>query len=69
MDDQELKRKFRGALLGVAVGDALGAPFEGMPSVSQILVLEWAADHRAELMEDWKLCSQMQTPKPIEPLK
>ena len=35
MGDQELKRKFRGPLLGVAVGDALGAPFEGMPSVSQ----------------------------------
>ena len=36
MDDEELRNKFRGALLGVAVGDALGAPFQGMPSVSQI---------------------------------
>ena len=43
MDDQELKRKFRGALLGVAVGDALGAPFEGMPSVSQILLVKRTA--------------------------
>lgn len=43
MDDQELKRKFRGALLGVAVGDALGAPFEGMPSVSQILLAKRTA--------------------------
>lgn len=29
MDRENLRRKFRGALLGVAVGDALGAPFEG----------------------------------------
>jgi hypothetical protein len=40
-----------------------------LPRRALALVLEWAADHRAELMEDWKLCSQMQTPKPIEPLK
>ena len=33
------------------------------------LVLEWAADHRDELLEDWNLCSLMQTPKTIEPLK
>ena len=30
-------------------------------------VLEWASEHRDELMEDWALCSQGQTPKPIEP--
>jgi ADP-ribosylglycohydrolase len=29
----QLRSKFRGALLGVAVGDALGAPFEGVPAV------------------------------------
>jgi len=34
-----------------------------------VLVLEWAAEHRDELMEDWNLCSRMQSPKPIEPLK
>ena len=33
------------------------------------LVLEWAAEHRDELLEDWNLCSQLKTPKPIEPLK
>ena len=31
------------------------------------LVLEWADDHRDELLENWNLCRQMQTPKPIEP--
>ena len=33
------------------------------------LELKWTAGHRDELMEDWNLCSRMQTPKPIEPLK
>ena len=32
------------------------------------LVLEWASEHRTELMEDWDLCSRMQTPKKIAPL-
>lgn len=30
-----LRQKFTGALLGVGVGDALGAPLEGMPTVSR----------------------------------
>jgi hypothetical protein len=40
-----------------------------LPRRALALVLEWAADHRDELMEDWNLCSRMQTPKAIEPLK
>ena len=40
-----------------------------LPRRALALVLEWATEHRDELMEDWKLCSQMQPPKPIEPLK
>jgi Domain of unknown function (DUF4160) len=40
-----------------------------LPRRAMALVLEWAADHREELMEDWNLCRRMQTPKPIEPLK
>lgn len=31
---EEMRDKARGALIGVAVGDALGAPFEGMETVS-----------------------------------
>ncbi len=34
MDPKVLERKFCGCLLGLAVGDALGAPFEGRRSVS-----------------------------------
>jgi hypothetical protein len=40
-----------------------------LPRRAMALLLEWAADHRDELMEDWNLCSQLQAPKPIEPLK
>ena len=40
-----------------------------LPRRAMALVLEWAAEHRDELMEDWKLCEKMQQPKRIEPLK
>jgi len=40
-----------------------------LPGRAMTLVFEWANDHRDELLENWKLCRQMQTPKPIEPLK
>jgi hypothetical protein len=40
-----------------------------MPRRALALVLEWASEHRAALMEDWELCSRMQPPKKITPLK
>jgi hypothetical protein len=40
-----------------------------LPRRAMALVLEWATDHRGDLMENWNLCSRMQTPKAIEPLK
>jgi hypothetical protein len=33
------------------------------------LVLEWATEHRDELMEDWDLCRQLKNPKSIPPLE
>lgn len=39
-----------------------------MPRRALALVLEWASLHRDELIEDWKLCEQRQTPNKIEPL-
>lgn len=33
------------------------------------LVIEWALDHRVELMEDWELCQSKQAPKKIPPLE
>lgn len=47
----------------------LGVVRGSLPRRAVALVLEWAAEHRDELLEDWNLCSRMQTPKPIEPLK
>ncbi len=40
-----------------------------LPKRALALVLEWASEHRAELMEDWDLCTHMQTPNKISPLK
>jgi hypothetical protein len=39
-----------------------------LPRRALALVLEWASEHRGELMEDWDLCSRMRTPKKIAPL-
>jgi hypothetical protein len=40
-----------------------------LPKRALALVLEWTSEHRAELLEDWELCTRMQMPKKIEPLK
>ena len=39
-----------------------------LPRRAHALVLEWAAMHRSELMEDWQLCESKQHPKKISPL-
>ena len=39
-----------------------------LPRRAHALVLEWAAMHRIELMEDWELCELKQQPKMISPL-
>ncbi len=39
-----------------------------LPNRAHSLVLEWASLHRGELLEDWKLASEMTEIKPIEPL-
>ncbi len=43
MDEAVLRHKFLGALLGTAVGDAIGADFEGRPAV-EAAAIEQAAD-------------------------
>lgn len=40
-----------------------------LPKRALALVLEWAAEHRSELMEDWKLCQVKQLPKKIQALE
>jgi hypothetical protein len=39
-----------------------------LPRRALALVLEWAQEHRDELMEDWQLCARNQHPKKIQPL-
>jgi hypothetical protein len=39
-----------------------------LPKHAMAMVLEWANEHRAELMEAWNQCVQMQLPKKIAPL-
>jgi hypothetical protein len=39
-----------------------------LPRRAMALVLEWAAIHRMELLEDWDLCTAKQTPHKIDPL-
>ena len=39
-----------------------------LPPVAERLVLEWAAQHQAELMEDWRLCEIKALPLQIAPL-
>lgn len=40
-----------------------------LPKRAKALVLEWADEHRDELMIDWELARKMAELKPIEPLK
>lgn len=39
-----------------------------LPNRAMALVLEWAQQHRDELMKDWQLCIRNQTPTNIRPL-
>jgi hypothetical protein len=54
------------ALIDIQTLEVIGG---GLPRRALAMVLEWAADHRAELMEDWNLCRAKQLPKPIKPLE
>ena len=40
-----------------------------LPRRALNLTIEWAIEHRLELMEDWDLCQAKQLPKKIQPLE
>jgi hypothetical protein len=40
----------------------------GLPRTAERLVLEWATEHQAELMENWRLCEIRAQPSQIAPL-
>lgn len=53
------------ALIDIRTLEVIGGQ---LPRRALVLVLEWAQEHRAELMEDWELCVRKQSPKKIAPL-
>ncbi len=40
-----------------------------LPRRALSLVLEWAHEHRTELLENWEKCTNNQTPSKVAPLK
>ena len=40
-----------------------------LPRRAMALTIEWAIEHRTELMEDWEICQAKQLPKRIPPLE
>lgn len=40
-----------------------------LPRRALNLVLDWAVLHKAELVNNWQLCQNMQNPEPIAPLE
>ena len=39
-----------------------------LPRNAERLVLEWATEHQAELLENWRLCELKERPSTIAPL-
>jgi len=54
------------ALIDIRTLDVIGGK---LPKRAFNLVIEWAIEHRAELIEDWDLCQLKQLPKTIPPLE
>jgi len=40
-----------------------------LPRRALNLTIEWAIEHRQELMEDWDLCQAIRQPRKIQPLE
>jgi hypothetical protein len=47
----------------------MGVLSGSLPHRALVLTLEWAAEHREALMEDWYLCANGEPLKPIPPLE
>ena len=54
------------ALIDIRTLEVIGG---SLPRRALNLTVEWAIEHREELMEDWNLCQSKQHPKPIKPLE
>lgn len=53
------------ALIAIGTLEVIGGQ---LPRRALALALEWAQEHRGELLEDWDLCAHLHPPKKIEPL-
>ena len=53
------------ALIAIQTFEVIGGE---LPGRAMALVLEWAQQHRTELLQDWELCVQNQMPAKIRPL-
>ena len=49
--------------------ETLGVLRGKLPRRALALVLEWAEEHRTELLEDWELCRLRVTARNIDPLR
>jgi len=54
------------ALIAINDFTVIGGSF---PSRALTLVIEWASQHKDELIKDWNLVKNFKLPYPIEPLK
>jgi hypothetical protein len=54
------------ALIDIRTLEVIGG---SLPKRALNLTIEWAIEHRLELMEDWDLCQAKQLPKKIQPLE
>jgi hypothetical protein len=54
------------ALIDIGTLEVIGGR---LPKRALALTIEWAVEHREELMEDWTLCQLKQLPKRIAPLE
>ena len=54
------------ALIDIRTLEVIGG---SLPRRARNLTVEWAIEHREELMEDWNLCQSKQHPKRIKPLE
>ena len=54
------------ALINIRTLEVIGG---SLPRRALSLTIEWAIEHREELMEDWNLCQSKQHPKRTKPLE
>ena len=54
------------ALINIRTLEVIGG---SLPRRALSLTIEWAIEHREELMEDWNLCQSKQHPKRIKLLE